>query len=149
MTALALGSVVGSPTGLFLMGLGALLVVAVVIGANLWLRWQRIRARPSKIAPNSVESSPMYRRYLVAAAWAGGSPRNWDHSVRPVLAELVELAMAERDPRRADPRSSARELLGERLWTLVDREAPRSEDRTSTGAGREALLEILNRVEKA
>jgi hypothetical protein len=145
---LADSSMVGSVTGLVLMGCGALAVASVVAGANLWLRWQRMRARPDKIAPNTVEASPMYRRYLVAAAWAGGSPRNWDHSVRPVLAELVELAMAERNPRGGDLKAATRAHLGDRLWALVDRDAPRSEDRSGAGAGREALLEILDRVEK-
>lgn len=148
MTVLAQGSsIVGSVTSLLLMGLGAIMVAAIVGGANLWLRWQRARGRPEKVMPNTVEASPMYRRYLVAAAWAGGSPRNWDHSVRPVVTELVELAVAERH-RHGDPRQAAREMLGDRLYGLVDRDAPRSEDRTGPGAGREALLEILNRVEK-
>jgi hypothetical protein len=141
--------VVGSVTGLTLMGLGGVLVAVVVAGANIWLRWQRVRNKPQSIPPNTVEASPMYRRYLVAAAWAGGSPRNWDHSVRPVLGELVELAMAERNPHGGDPRAAARELLGPQLYSLVDRDATRSEDREGPGPGRDALVEILKRVEKA
>jgi hypothetical protein len=148
MTVLAQdSSIVGSATSLLLMGLGALLVAGIVGGANLWLRWQRVRGRPDKIMPNTVEASPMYRRYLVAAAWAGGSPRNWDHSVRPVVAELVELAVAEGHSQAGDPKQAARDVLGDQLYRLVDRDAPRSEDRTGIGAGREALREILNRVE--
>ncbi|MDT7771539.1 MAG: hypothetical protein QOC67_463, partial [Pseudonocardiales bacterium] len=92
----AASSLVGSVGGLVVMGVGALLVVAVVLVANLWMRWQRIKASRPRFEPNTVEATPAYRRYLVAAAWAGGSTRNWDHSVRPVLAELVELALAER-----------------------------------------------------
>jgi hypothetical protein len=149
VTVLADSSVVGSVTGLALMGCGALLVALVVAGANIWLRWQRMRASAERIDPNTIEASPMYRRYLVAAAWAGGSPRNWDHGVRPVLAELVELAMAERNPHGGDPKAATRAQLGEQLWALVDRDAPRSEDRTGAGAGRDALVEILDRVEKA
>ena len=145
---LALGGIVGSATGLFLMGFGALFVAAVVVASNVWLRWQRLRNATEQINPNTIEGSQMYRRYLVAAAWAGGSPRNWDHSVRPVLSELVELALAERHGHGGDPKAAMREHLGE-LWVLVDRDAPRSEDRSGPGAGRDALLEILNRVEKA
>jgi hypothetical protein len=145
---LAAGGLVGSVTGLVVMGSGALAVVAVVLAANLWLRWQRIRASTPRIAPNTVEATPSYRRYLVAAAWAGGSARNWDHSVRPVLAELVELAMAEQLPSGGDPRAAARERLGAQLWALVDRDVPRSEDRHAPGAGRDALLQILERMEK-
>jgi hypothetical protein len=147
-TVLADGSVIGSPASLGLMALAGVLVAAVVVVVNVWLRWQRSRSRPAKIEPNTVEASPIYRRYLVAAAWAGGSPRNWDHSVRPVLAELVELAVAARSPQHGDVNEIVREKLGDDLWALVDRGAPRSEDRQGSGAGRAALLEILNRVEK-
>jgi hypothetical protein len=143
----AASSVVGSVGGLVAMAAGAMLVVLVVIGANLWLRWQRIRASRPRFEPNTVEATPAYRRYLVAAAWAGGSTRNWDHSVRPVLAELVELALADRHPASGDLKAEARALLGPELWALVDREVKRSEDRTTPGAGRDALLRILDRVE--
>jgi hypothetical protein len=144
----AMSSVVGSVGGLMAMAAGAILVVLVVIGANLWLRWQRIKASRPRFEPNTVEATPAYRRYLVAAAWAGGSTRNWDHSVRPVLAELVELALADRHPTGVgDPKAEARELLGPELWALVDRDVKRSEDRTTPGAGRDALLRILDRVE--
>jgi hypothetical protein len=143
-----MSSVVGSVGGLMAMAAGAILVVLVVIGANLWLRWQRIKASRPRFEPNTVEATPAYRRYLVAAAWAGGSTRNWDHSVRPVLAELVELALADRHPTGVgDPKAEARELLGPELWALVDRDVKRSEDRTTPGAGRDALLRILDRVE--
>lgn len=141
-------SLVGSPASLALMALAGVLVAVVVVAVNVWLRWQRTRSRPAKIEPNTVEASPIYRRYLVAAAWAGGSPRNWDHSVRPVLAELVELAVAARTPQHGDVSDAVREKLGDDLWALVDRGAPRSEDREGPGAGRAALLEILNRVER-
>jgi hypothetical protein len=140
-------SVVGSVTGLMAMAAGAILVVFVVIGANLWLRWQRIKASRPRFEPNTVEATPAYRRYLVAAAWAGGSTRNWDHSVRPVLAELVELALADRHSTGGDPKAEARALLGPELWALVNRDVKRSEDRTTPGAGRDALLRILDRVE--
>jgi hypothetical protein len=94
--------------------------------------------------PNTVEASPSYRRYLAAAAWAGGAPRNWDHSVRPVLAELVELTMAARIPPGADPRDAVRALLGPELWSLVDRDRP-SPDTSS--AGRDTLERILDLLE--
>jgi hypothetical protein len=143
----AASGLVGSVSGLVVMGSGALLVIAVVIAANLWLRWQRFRAAAPKTEPNTVEASAGYRRYLVAAAWAGGSTRDWDHSVRPVLAELVDLAVAERHPAGGELGGIAQELLGPELWALVDRDVPRSEDRSTPGAGRDAVLRILERVE--
>jgi len=140
-------TLIGSSTGLMAMSLAALLVVMIVLAVNLWLRWQRSRIHKAHVQPNTVEAAPAYRRYVAAAAWAGGSSRNWDYSVRPVLAELVELAIAEQHPAGGDPREIARRWLGPELWPLVDRDAPRSDDLENTGPGRDALLQILERVE--
>jgi hypothetical protein len=99
--------------------------------------------RPGWPRPNTVEASPSYRRYLAVAAWADGTPRNWDHSVRPVLAELVELTMAARVPPGADPRAAARALLGPELWALVDPDRP-SPDTSSPS--RDSLERVLDRL---
>lgn len=98
-------------------------------------RWWRATARTPDVEPDTVQASPAYRRYLAAAAWSGGSARDWDHSVRPVLAELVDLADA---ARRLDPE----------LWALVDPDAPRSPDRSAPGPGRDALLRILRELDR-
>ncbi|HEY2204928.1 MAG TPA: hypothetical protein VGH99_10710 [Pseudonocardia sp.] len=147
-TPLAANPLVGSPAALVVMGLGALAVIGVVVGANIWLRWQKVRSRPVGVDPSSVEAAPSYRRYLAVAAWAGGSRRNWDHSVRPVLAEMVELAVQEHEPAGGDAREASLRLLGPELWELVDRDAPRSHDYDAPGPGRQTLLQILERVEK-
>jgi hypothetical protein len=105
----------------------------------------RSRGRPGWPRPNTVEASPSYRRYLAAAAWAGGSGRNWDHSVRPVLAELVELTMASRVPPGADPRAAARALLGPELWALVDPDKPGTD---TSITGRNTLTRILDRLDE-
>ncbi len=137
----------GSVGDLMLMGGAAVGIAAVVLLVNGWLRWQHARRPRYEAEPDSVEACPAYRRYLVAAAWAGGSTRDWDYAVRPVLAELVELAIAERQPGAGDPRALAAQRLGPALWPLVDREGNRSEDRESAGAGRAALQRILDQVE--
>ena len=132
---------------LVVLGLCGVVVMLLVTGVNAWMRFQSTRARAPEAEENSVEACPAYRRYLVAAAWASGSARDWDYSVRPVVGELVELAMAEHDP-GADPRASVRALLGDEFWRLLDRDAPRSDDRATRGPGRDTLLTILDRVEK-
>jgi hypothetical protein len=140
-------ALIGSSTGLMVMFLAALLVVVIVLAVNFWLRWQRLRIQRADVQPNTVEAAPAYRRYVAAAAWAGGSRRNWDYSVRPVLAELVELAIAEQHPAGGDPREITRRWMGPELWPLVDRDAPRSDDLERPGPDRDALLKILERVE--
>lgn len=134
------------PAGVLVaLGLAGLVLILLVFGVNTWIRYQRTREHPPDARENTVEACPAYRRYLVAAAWAGGSARDWDYSVRPVIGELVELAMAEH--LAGDPRAAARELLGEPDWALVDREASRSDDRGAPGPGRAALIRIIDQVE--
>lgn len=134
------------PAGVLVaLGLAGLVLILLVFGVNAWIRYQRTREHPPDARENSVEACPAYRRYLVAAAWAGGSARDWDYSVRPILGELVELAMAQH--LAGDPRAAARELLGEPTWALVDRDAPRSDDRSAPGPGRAALIRIIDQVE--
>jgi hypothetical protein len=134
------------PAGvLIVLGLMGLVLILLVFGVNTWIRYQRTRDHPPDAEENSVEACPAYRRYLVAAAWAGGSARDWDYSVRPVIGELVELAMAQH--LAGDPRTAAEELLGESTWALVDRAGPRSDDRGAPGPGRAALIRIIDQVE--
>ena len=89
-------AVFGPAGTLVALGLAGAALALLVAAVNTWMRYQRTRERPPMAEENTVEASPAYRRYLVAAAWAGGSARDWDYSVRPVVGELVELAMAER-----------------------------------------------------
>lgn len=140
-------SIFGPAGVLIALGLAALFLMLMVLGTNLWIQYQRTRERPPDVEENTVEACPAYRRYLVAAAWAGGSARDWDHSVRPTVGELVELALA--DHSAGDARGSARELLGEPTWALVDRTAQRSDDRSAPGPGRAALIRILEQVENS
>lgn len=147
MTLLAI-PLVGTQAGLVVMGVLALIFITVVVSVNTWLKLQRLRNRPPPVDPNTIEASHSYRRYLVAAAWAGGSARDWDHSVRPVLADLVEHAMGARRFKTGDARQSAREWLGPELFALVDRGARRSEDRSAPGPGRAAMVRILERLDE-
>lgn len=139
-------SVFGAIGPFAVMGILALAMVVLVIGINWWVRHQHSRQTRPDTRKNTLEGHAAYRRYVVAATWSGGTARDWDHSVRPVLGELVELAMAELEP-SGDPRETARERLGPRLWPLVNRDAGRSDDRGTSGAGHQTLLRILDQVE--
>lgn len=141
----SLSTIFGPAGVLVALALAAVVLMVLVFGVNVWVRYQRTREHPPDAEENTVEACTAYRRYLVAAAWAGGSARDWDYSVRPVVGELVELAMVEH--LAGDPRDTARELLGEPTWALVDREAPRSDDRVAPGPGRAALIKIIDQVE--
>lgn len=98
--------------------------------------------------PDPVAAAAAYRRYLAAAAWAGGSGRDWDRGVRPVLAELAEMVAAERLPGTGDTRVAAARWLGPELWPLVDRERSCPGGPSAPGPGREALARVLDRLEE-
>lgn len=143
----------GGPGGMTAMeSLWAIAIAAVVVFIFVAMLMVRMRVQPTRsrapeIPQNSVEAASAYRRLTVVAAWAGGSARDWDHGVRPALSELVQLAVAERDPTGGDLREVARERLGDELWALVDPSRRRSDDRSAPGPGRDKLIEILDRVE--
>lgn len=134
---------------MLLLGGAALALPVVLVAANIWLRWQRHRARPVEVGRDTVESSKTYRRYLVAAASTDGSGPSWDHSIRPVLAELVESVMVERHPGHTDLGAFGRESLGARLWEMIDRPVPRWQLRAQGCADRQALVEILEKLERS
>jgi hypothetical protein len=127
-------------------GLVGGILAIVVAGMNGWSRYRRSSGHPSADDDGVLENSARYRRYLLAAVAAGGSARDWDYSVRPVLGDLVE-AMFARDSSTEDAASLARAVLGEHLWDLVDRQGPPCDDHDVAGPGDRALLEILTRLE--
>lgn len=140
------GGWLATPQGMMLTLSGALVAMVGVLGiCRWWLRWQQERNRVRPVGGNTVEATQSYRRYLATAAWSGGSQRSWDHSVRPVLAQLVELAFAERYG--SNVTDVARAHLGERLWRMVDRGASRTRSPAAPGPTRQDLLHILGKLD--
>jgi hypothetical protein len=128
-------------------GLVFLALASLMTVLELWPRLRRSPDLPDRAEQDSIASTKGYRRCLAAAAMAEGSLRDWDYGVRPVLGELVEQTVLKTSP-GADPRVAGRELLGEQLWRLVDREALNSECRVAPGPGSGILDEIIDRVER-
>ena len=75
--------------------------------------------------------------------------RDWDRHLRPMLARQFELATGQRQVRdHAAFHATGAMLFGEELWAWVD---PQNVSRTGgsePGPGREALDEILRRLEQ-
>lgn len=75
--------------------------------------------------------------------------RDWDRHLRPMLARQFELATGQRQVRdRASFHATGTMLFGAELWAWVD---PQNVSRTGgsePGPGREALDEILRRLEQ-
>lgn len=139
--------VLGPAASMITLGLAGVVLILLVAGINAWTRRQHSRRAMPVDDPGTVESCPAYKRYRAAAASAAGSTRDWDYRVRPVLADLVDAAVTQHNLNGGST-PAGQALLGEQLWALVDRDAPRSEDRSTPSGGSDGLLEIVERVEE-
>ena len=79
--------------------------------------------------------------------WSDGTRGDWDRHLRPKLARDFMAATNQKD---ADAvAASGRFLFGEELWPWVDPQNVLAARRNEPGPGRDALDQILQRLEKA
>jgi hypothetical protein len=134
-------------------------LVLVVVGAMvalvlLTLRLYLVRETPNDagdaLADDAAES---LRRWLsrteTLISRAESTRRDWDRHLRPMLARQFELATGQRQARNhAAFHATGTMLFGAQLWAWVD---PQNVSRTGDaepGPGRDALDEILRRLEQ-
>jgi len=93
------------------------------------------------------------RRWLTRTetliSWSESSRSDWDRRLRPMLARQFELAAGQRKAK--DPRAfhaTGRMLFGEQLWQWVDPENISRTGGQEPGPGRDALNDILERLER-
>jgi hypothetical protein len=99
------------------------------------------------------DASESLRRWLsrteTLVSRAESTRRDWDRHLRPMLARQFELATGQRQARnRAAFHATGTMLFGTELWSWVD---PQNVSRTGErepGPGRDALDEILRRLEQ-
>jgi hypothetical protein len=126
-------------------------MVALVL---LSLRWFWVReAQLDTVGPPSNDAAESLRRWisrtenLISRAETGR--RDWDRHLRPMLARQFEMATGQRQAKdRAAFQATGQMLFGSELWAWVD---PQNVSRTpgdESGPGREALDEILRRLEQ-
>jgi hypothetical protein len=126
-------------------------MVALVL---LSLRWWWVRetelqadASPANDAAESLRRWMSRTETLISRAEAGR--RDWDRHLRPMLARQFEMATGQRQAKdRAAFEATGQMLFGAQLWAWVD---PQNVSRTpgsEPGPGREALDEILQRLEQ-
>jgi hypothetical protein len=134
---------------LFLVASG--LTVATVLFALRMLLIRETAPDPSDASAN--DSSESLRRWLsrteTLISRSESTRRDWDRHLRPMLARQFALATGHRHAK--DPvafQATGRMLFGAELWRWVD---PQNISRTGgdePGPGREALAEILERMER-
>ncbi|WP_137146185.1 hypothetical protein [Mycolicibacterium sp. CR10] len=93
------------------------------------------------------------RRWLLRTetliSWSESSRSDWDRRLRPMLARQFELAAGQRKAK--DPKAfhaTGQMLFGEQLWQWVDPENISRTGGQEPGPGREALNDILQRLER-
>lgn len=79
--------------------------------------------------------------------WADGTRGEWDRHLRPKLARDFMLATKQKDPDAVA--ASGRFLFGEDLWQWIDPQNVSGPRRNDPGPGRDALDQILQRLEQA
>ncbi|MGE2715919.1 hypothetical protein ACQI4L_17820 [Mycolicibacterium litorale] len=132
-----------------------LTVTAVVLaGALIAVRWALAsETPPSPVMTEADERAAALRRWTerteTLIGWSESTRSDWDRRLRPMLARQYELATGQRKAR--DPRAfqaTGRMLFGPHLWQWVDPENVSRTGGDEPGPGREALDEILRRLER-
>ncbi len=127
------------------------IAVALVLIA---VRWQLTRgSRPLTDAEHSDDAAESLRRWLsrteTTIGRAEATRTDWDRHLRPMLARQFELATGQKRTRNREAYQATGEMLfGPELWPWVDPENVSRNGSTEPGPGRDALDEILQRLER-
>ncbi|MGW8651978.1 hypothetical protein ACWGMO_21505 [Nocardia salmonicida] len=133
-----------------------LLAVAVPVAAALamlvWsLRHRVIRAEPLTEYINNGPAEMLVRwhaRAEMLTARADGTRADWDRHLRPLLAKEFELSTGLRVSKNRRATEAAGQLqFGPELWRWVDPANSALRDQTGRAPGKEALDEILRRLQ--
>jgi hypothetical protein len=122
--------------------------------ALLGVRWYLVRdSRPDAEEQHIDDAAESLRRWLsrteTLISQADATRRDWDRHLRPALARQFEMATGQkRSKDRAAYNATGRILFGADLWAWVDPENVSRSGVTEPGPGREALDEILQRLER-
>ena len=133
-------------------------LVLIVVGAMvalvlLALRLYLVREPGYDAAGMTNDAEESLRRWLsrteTLVSRSDSTRRDWDRHLRPMLARQFELATGQRKARNhAAFEATGTMLFGAELWAWVD---PQNVSRTGDsepGPGRDALDEILRRLEQ-
>ncbi len=131
-----------------------LVVVGVMVAVVLLaLRLYLVHEPSAEDGALNNDAAESLRRWLsrteTLVSRSESSRRDWDRHLRPMLARQFELATGQRQARnRTAFHATGTMLFGAELWAWVD---PQNVSRTGEGEpgpGRDALAEILRRLEQ-
>jgi hypothetical protein len=127
---------------------------AAVGCALLAVRWYLVReADLGAEEPRADDAAASLRRWLsrteTLISQSEATRRDWDRHLRPTLARQFEMATGQkRSKDRAAYNATGQMLFGTDLWAWVDPENVARGGVAEPGPGREALDEILQRLER-
>jgi len=132
-----------------------LVIVGVAVAVSLLaMRWYLARGSEGASAPprgNDAEES--LRRWLsrteTLISWSESTRSDWDRHLRPMLARQFGIATGQKQNKNPDGfRATGRMLFGDELWAWVDPENVARTNQHVPGPGRDALDEILRKLEQ-
>jgi hypothetical protein len=133
-------------------------VVLVVVGAMVALvlaslRIYLVRDPRDDTETMTNDAAESLRRWLsrteTLVSRADSTRRDWDRHLRPMLARQFELATGQRQLRNHVAfHATGTMLFGAELWQWVDPQNVSRTGESEPGPGREALDEILRRLEQ-
>lgn len=123
-------------------------------GALVAVRWRLTHHAAGTFDDAAADDSgASLRRWLTRTetliSWSESTRSDWDRRLRPILARQFELAAGQRKAK--DPKAfhaAGRMLFGDQLWQWVDPENISRTGGVEPGPGREALNDILERLER-
>ncbi|MGZ6778014.1 MAG: hypothetical protein ACXVGO_03355 [Mycobacterium sp.] len=132
-----------------------LVFVGAAVGvALLTLRWYLAHASEVQQPEPSVnDAEESLRRWLsrteTLISWSESTRSDWDRHLRPMLARQFGIATGQKQNKNRDSfRATGRMLFGDDLWAWVDPENVARTNNHVPGPGRDALDEILRRLEQ-
>jgi hypothetical protein len=139
----AAARVVAGPFGVDVVVLVALTVVVIVA---IPPRTKAPRVESASVAP--AADPPSLRDIASSLIWATVSGRHFDQATRPMLREVTAHRLRKTTGVDLDTQPvRARELLGERVWPLVDPGRVVSPDGSSPGVDLRLIDVLLDRLE--
>lgn len=130
-------------------------IVGIAVALTLLaLRFYLVRGPDAEpMAPPINDAEESLRRWLsrtqTLISWSESTRSDWDRHLRPMLARQFGIATGQKQNKNPDGfRATGRMLFGDELWAWVDPENVARTNRHAPGPGREALGDILGRLEQ-
>lgn len=138
------------PDRRFVLAIAGVTVALTLLALRWYLAYGTTRV---PVTPSANDAEESLRRWLsrteTLISWSESTRSDWDRHLRPMLARQFGIATGQKRNKNPDGfRATGRMLFGDELWAWVDPENVARTNQHVPGPGREALDEILRRLEQ-